>query len=226
MTIQHKDITGANVHEPKGVDVAAAKLVYVSNGSGSGTWKRIGTDNLLGLTTDGGLTGRKLITDGAEGFTLAYDNLYGSMVMTNNTTAFTVAAASDATLNTTSDYAIITGTGAPWAASNLDSITFNTDRLTSPINGIYSLEITLGISAFSFNSGIVAARYLINGSTFGSRKIEAQVDKAAHRDTITIMEHIQIPANQYLQVAIASTVAGTVMISNAAVNLKLLRQLS
>lgn len=226
MTIQHKDITGVNVHEPKGVDAAAAKLVYVSNGSGSGTWKRIGTDNLLGLTTDGGLTGRKLITNGSEGFTLAYDNLYGSMVMTNNTTAFTVAAATDSTLNTTSDYAIITGTGAPWASSNLDSITFNTDRLISPINGIYSLEITLACSAFSFNAGVVAARYLINGTTFGSRRVEVQVDKAGHRDTITIIEHIQIPANQYIQIAIASTVAGTVTINNAVVNLKLLRQLS
>lgn len=226
MTIQHKDITGDNIHEPKGIATAAAKLSYVSNGSGSGTWKRIGTDNLLGLTTDGGVVGRKLITNGSEGFTLAYDNLYGSMVMTNNTTAFTVAAAADATLNTTSDYVILTNTGAPWASSNLEGITFNTDRLISPVNGLYSLEINLGISAFSFSNGLVAARYLINGSTFGSRKIELQIDKAGHKDTISIMEHIEIPANQFVQVAIASSVAGTVTVNNAIVNLKLLKQLS
>lgn len=226
MTIQHKDITGDNIHEPKGVATAAAKLSYVSNGSGSGTWKRIGTDNLLGLTTDGGVVGRKLVTNGAEGFTLAYDNIYGSMVITSNSTAFTIAAAVDATLNTTTDYVVLTGVGAPWSGAVLEELTFNTDRLISPVAGVYSVEINLGISAFSYNTGVVAAKTLINGSTFGARKMLVQADKAGHKDTITILEHLEIPAGQFIQVAIASTVAGTLTFNDAAVNLKLLKQLS
>jgi len=38
MTIQHKLITNADLHEPKGVSAAANKTVYVANGSGSGAW--------------------------------------------------------------------------------------------------------------------------------------------------------------------------------------------
>jgi hypothetical protein len=38
MSIQHKDLTGADLHEPKGVATATAGQVYVANGSGSGAW--------------------------------------------------------------------------------------------------------------------------------------------------------------------------------------------
>jgi hypothetical protein len=34
----HKDLTGAELHEPKGADTATAGDVYVANGTGSGTW--------------------------------------------------------------------------------------------------------------------------------------------------------------------------------------------
>jgi hypothetical protein len=40
-TISHKNLTGNQIHEPKGADVANANEIYVSNGSGSGTWKKI-----------------------------------------------------------------------------------------------------------------------------------------------------------------------------------------
>lgn len=34
----HKDLTGTELHEPKGVDAAASGDVYVADGAGSGTW--------------------------------------------------------------------------------------------------------------------------------------------------------------------------------------------
>lgn len=37
MTV-HRNLTGADLHEPKGVETALAGMVYVANGSGSGTW--------------------------------------------------------------------------------------------------------------------------------------------------------------------------------------------
>lgn len=37
-TTVHKNLTGADLHEPKGADTALANQVYVSNGSGSGSW--------------------------------------------------------------------------------------------------------------------------------------------------------------------------------------------
>jgi hypothetical protein len=34
----HKDLTGAELHEPKGADTATANEVYIADGSGSGNW--------------------------------------------------------------------------------------------------------------------------------------------------------------------------------------------
>lgn len=42
----HRDLTGADLHEPKGVDTASANTVYVANGSGSGSWGKVGTDQI------------------------------------------------------------------------------------------------------------------------------------------------------------------------------------
>lgn len=44
---QHKDLTGAELHEPKGVETATSGQVYVANGSGSGAWTDKNSDNLL-----------------------------------------------------------------------------------------------------------------------------------------------------------------------------------
>lgn len=38
MSVQHKDLTGVQLHEPKGAATAAAGSVYVSDGAGSGSW--------------------------------------------------------------------------------------------------------------------------------------------------------------------------------------------
>ena len=44
--VAHADLTGSDLHEPKGVASAAAKTVYVATGSGSGAWQKIETDQL------------------------------------------------------------------------------------------------------------------------------------------------------------------------------------
>ena len=48
--IEHVNIPNASLHEPKGVSAAAVNKVYVSNGSGSGTWQKITESQLDGLT--------------------------------------------------------------------------------------------------------------------------------------------------------------------------------
>lgn len=42
-TIQHSVLTGADLHEPKGIGLASSDEVYVANGSGSGAWGGIYT---------------------------------------------------------------------------------------------------------------------------------------------------------------------------------------
>lgn len=38
---EHRDLTGASLHEPKGADAASVNTVYVANGAGSGTWSKL-----------------------------------------------------------------------------------------------------------------------------------------------------------------------------------------
>lgn len=45
----HKDLTGAELHEPKDIDSAGVSTVYVADGSGSGTWQKI-TESELNTT--------------------------------------------------------------------------------------------------------------------------------------------------------------------------------
>lgn len=47
---RHQDMTGSDLHEPKGVDAASANTVYLANGSGSGTWSKV-TSSAIGTTT-------------------------------------------------------------------------------------------------------------------------------------------------------------------------------
>lgn len=42
-TVAHKNLTGTDLHEPKGAATAASGQVYVANGSGSGTWTTLTT---------------------------------------------------------------------------------------------------------------------------------------------------------------------------------------
>jgi len=54
----HRDLTGADLHEPKGISTAGDGQSYVANGSGSGTWRKllktdIDTSNIKALTEFG-----------------------------------------------------------------------------------------------------------------------------------------------------------------------------
>jgi hypothetical protein len=60
MTIQHKNIADADLHEPKGVASATANKVYVSNGTGSGTWQALPAKLYAEIYIDGGTTTKTL----------------------------------------------------------------------------------------------------------------------------------------------------------------------
>ena len=46
----HASLTGADLHEPKGVAVATSGQVYIANGAGSGTWTTIVNANKAYIT--------------------------------------------------------------------------------------------------------------------------------------------------------------------------------
>lgn len=46
---EHRDLTGASLHEPKGIAAASDGTVYVASGGGSGVWRAITRDDIGSL---------------------------------------------------------------------------------------------------------------------------------------------------------------------------------
>jgi len=46
-TVQHSTLSGTDLHEPKGIDVAVDGQVYIANGQGSGSWQTPSEDSYV-----------------------------------------------------------------------------------------------------------------------------------------------------------------------------------
>src|SRR5690554_4379377 len=150
MAIQHRDIPESELHEPKGVSAADSGTVYLADGVGSGSWSKIGTANIEGL--EGSTEAEQVVvTDGLGGFSLIPNTLYGSITITNNNGQFTVDEAVDVTLNTDSDYKIITGIGAPWNPSLSHGMVVGPDGITASVAGVYKIETWIDLTKYPTN---------------------------------------------------------------------------
>lgn len=223
-TIQHKDIPDAQLHEPKGVSSSAAGYAYIANGTGSGTWKKVGSDSFKGLSGDSGANNKKLITDGANGFSLREDNVYGSKTITANNTAIALTAVADTTFNTPAQYTLFTGPGAPWAGELLYGVTFNTDRLTVPVTGVYQIHLWMNISSFPNASARVSVRYRVNGGAFSSRKPTIKSAITNDISQISGFGFVSLNAGDYVQIYVASDTSGNLVIGDCSSSIQLVRQ--
>jgi energy-converting hydrogenase Eha subunit B len=62
---EHINIPESGLHEPKGASTASGDTTYVSNGSGSGSWKKVDANTLSGTLTNTTAAGRLVTTSGA-----------------------------------------------------------------------------------------------------------------------------------------------------------------
>lgn len=224
-TVQHVSIPDAQIHEPKGVVTASAGYVYVANGGGSGIWKKVANDALQGLSGDAGVSGKKIISDGANGFIMRTDAAYGVMVVNGNTNNFAMTAAVDPTLNTTTDYVQYTGTGAPLASENLFGVTFITNRLIVPVTGLYRLDLWASVKSFPGATAKVGALYRVNASgAFATRNFIAKSGAAGDEAELTGFDLVQLTANDFVSLYLASTVTGNLIIEDLAFMVTLVRQ--
>ena len=103
MTIQHNAIDDPDIHEPKGVSTATAGRVYISNGSGSGTWAYPPAKPHAELYISGGTTAHTLAA--ASAFTLL--NPSGEWTASGNEDILTVTPGNGIiTLNQAGHYLI------------------------------------------------------------------------------------------------------------------------
>lgn len=163
--IQHRDITGDNIHEPKGVSTALANQVYVASGVGSGAWKDLSPVSLAGLATNG-VTGTLLSVDGTGNFKYVagphgqvdfYDSTLASPYVLSATTSFqklapTTVAGGAAALMTEGTNARLTYTG--------------TD--TVPVTFIYNVSFSIGGSSKDVTLCIYKNGVAVNAHSIGS----------------------------------------------------------
>lgn len=225
MSIEHKNIPDGERHEPKGASTAATGTTYVSNGAGSGTWKKISSSELQGLTGDGGIANKNVVSNGSNGFKLVDATGYGSMAITNNAVNFPMTAVADTTFNTTSQFSLLSGTGAPWAQDLIDGVTFNTDRLIVPVDGIYHIDTYLNIGGYPSSTARISMRYRVNGSTFSQRNPTVKSGGTGAEDQLIGFGLVSLTAGDYIQLYLASDATGNLLVKNANVVLRLVRAL-
>jgi len=219
LTIEHKDIPDTDRHEPKGVSLAVADSSYIANGAASGVWKKVGSPQLQGLSGDSGEIGKHVVSDGAGGFSFKKEDVFGAMAVTNNGITFAMTAIADTTFNTPSQFTLMTGSSFPWASENLQEITFNTNRLIIPIAGTYQVLTYINIGGFPSGTAKLAIRYLINGTTYSTRKPTVKSSGAGAENQLIGFGLLPLAANDFIQLTIASDVTGTLLIRDANVSL-------
>ena len=224
MSVQHKSIPDAQLHEPKGAISALAKQVYVSDGLGSGTWQIPDSTTLKGLVGDAGVAGKKLLTNGSNGFTMVTDTSYGVQAITANSTPFPVTAVADTSFNTASQFSLFTGVGAPWTSENLYGTTFSIDHLIVSVTGVYDLNFWATITGFPSNTARIAVRYRINAGAFSLRKPTIKSAVASDSSQIVGSNLVPLTAGDSLHLYIASDTTGNIVMSDANLSLQLVRQ--
>lgn len=95
--VAHASLTGAELHEPKGVDGASAKTVYIADGAGSGDWDILTYETLPA----GSVIGHKITT------------------LTSNTTTSTNIPLDDTIPRNTEGYEVLTLSYTPKSASSI-----------------------------------------------------------------------------------------------------------
>lgn len=223
MTIQHRLIPDNELHEPKGALSAALNTSYHATGAGSGVWKKADANSISGLTSDGGSSNKKILTNGLDGFRSATDSAYGVMNIINNTTNFAVTASGDATLLSTTGYVLLTGTGAPLVTGDVFGVTFSTNKLTVPVNGVYNLSVWAGIGTFPANNALVGIRYRVNGATYSPQTTLVKGATTSDHRLFTTFGLITLNAGDYVQLYIASSATGNVLVENLNCTLELKR---
>ena len=159
MPTQHNTITGADLHEPKGIAAAAAEKVYIANGSGSGAF---GFMDPKGASS--AAVGKIYSSDGSGSGTFEYPTgkLFAELHITGASTAQTLAAGSA--------YALL-APGSTWTQGQVKNMTTVTGAaagaITVAIAGVYLCSFWA-----SFDGAAIAAatKYNFKFSKDGSEE--------------------------------------------------------
>jgi len=160
MAIDHKAVTDAERHPPKGASTASASEFLAAKGADDTEFRAVQTNE---LGTTGGAEGDtvRVKADGTLEFIEETGTVHGYMGLANNSTVVAVTAAGDATLNTDSQYIKITnGSSDLWDTFTDEGVIITDDYIQIEVAGDY--EINYWASA---NSNVINTLIAIKFST-------------------------------------------------------------
>lgn len=184
--VQHSALTGAEQHEPKGADSASVDTVYVSDGAGSGTWRKHGAENVT-VTDAGGFFAGSDVEAVLQELGPAIARIlpkYGDMHLIANSTATTISSSDT--------YVKIT---AGWTSDHVDSITFDTDKLTldSGSDGLFLVECSLSFTGqtnetfrFEFHKDVGAGDVPFGEGAVSRKTQSADVGSVALQSVVSL----------------------------------------
>ena len=184
--VQHSALTGAEQHEPKGADSASVDTQYISDGAGSGTWKKAEADNVIVADSGGFFTGVEVEAVLQElGPAIArITPKYGDMHLIANSTATTISS-SDTYVK------IVAG----WNSDHVDGITFSTDELTldSGSDGLFLVECSLSFTGqtnetfrFEFHKDVGAGDVPFEEGAVSRKTQSADVGSVALQSVVSL----------------------------------------
>lgn len=195
MSIQHAAIPDAQLHEPKGVVSAAANKIYVANGTGSGTWKKIAPTQLEGITTAGTL-GQHLESDGVGGF-LFNQMAHGAIYFNSYATPSTIDIVTQDIYTKVTPTTTALGDSTDITEATTARLTY-TGTVPRHLRVLASLSLdqvsggTRVVSAAVFKNGVILQQSAIYISTTSSSIINASI----------IVDTVSTNTNDYFEVYI------------------------
>ncbi len=167
--IAHASLTGAELHEPKGITGAASGTVYVSNGAGTGAWANIGTASFTGQVADFATPippDGWLECDGSDINTSSFASLYNVMSIQKTGTRTSGSAIVTSLPNVVGFragyYVFGTGILAGTTILSIDS----PNQITLSANATISSSSSFAVSPWFMNTGTIRLPDLSNAGRY------------------------------------------------------------
>lgn len=220
MTIQHSAIPEAQLHQPKGASTATVNETIHSDGAGGTTWEKVSPPHLSGITTNG-LVGQHIVVDGAGNFGIAHHpgSVHGEIYLA---AASVSVGPTGGTITADADYRVV---GPTWTA-NPDAYNIQLHSSNQAIQALVAGHYIFS-AYISFATGAVPAgtdyslKFRVNGSaTLSTRRLVTEkVTAGSDRLTISGSALLDLSANNYVDLMIASSTADTITVSDAGIML-------
>lgn len=156
----HADLTGADLHEPKGIAGTAANLTYISDGLGSGVWRKTGLSDIdtVSVLTLNQLIVTVKVTDIASPSVVVVPIPFNCTLVSATSCITGAISGADSTLTFTRAGAATIGT---IVIDDLGSGEGILDNLSAPVNNTFTGPSWLKIASDGAPTGGTSDAYVM-----------------------------------------------------------------